>query len=254
MIIFNRLKNCIHISKIISLHLFIFFIFYSCKTININGVYVQKDYKRNELHFKKNKTFINLDKFSKTDSSYYRCCDTLSFGIYKIINNSFIELNSPKELSTFYLNLNVIENNIKKDTLYIKINNPIENNYNLNSEREIKYLIYLNSNNKDISNMLKNKIISKNSIKIPINENFEVYDIEIIIYVEPTIRIKEKNVDVINTIFYKILNKKSNSLEINIPKLTYEYINYKRLSNDYIKIISENKMIWDGKEYIKLSD
>ena len=38
---------------------------------------------------------------------------------------------------------------------------------------------------------------------------------------------------------------------INLPQLGYDYINYLRLVDDYVKIEDKKRLIWNGKEYIK---
>ena len=56
----------------------------------------------------------------------------------------------------------------------------------------------------------------------------------------------------IYTPMYKIKNEKSNVFNIDIPELTYEFITYLRLRNDFIKIIDKNTLEWDGNKYIRI--
>lgn len=50
---------------------------------------------------------------------------------------------------------------------------------------------------------------------------------------------------------YEVKNSNSNVFKINIPELSYGYLSYKRLNGDFVKIINRNKLLWDGKEYIR---
>ncbi|RBA27741.1 hypothetical protein [Flavobacterium tibetense] len=234
-------------------------LFINCKStekfngneISIHDIYYAIGDERKEIHFKEN-TFTFLDKFSGKDFSYYNCCDTLSKGSFKIINNSIIELTSINDFNSGFLDFNIKEkttNNL--DTLYIKITNPIEKKYNSKTKRELKYMLQLGTNDKELNRYFTYTEINNNLLKIPISNSFEIYDIELTIYVEPFISVKEKNINVINTFNQKIKNKKSNKIEIDVPELTYNYINFRRLKMDYIRVVSENKLIFDGIEYLK---
>jgi hypothetical protein len=221
------------------------------KEIDVYGIYSAIGDERKEIHFTEN-TFTFLDKFYGKDFSYYNCCDTLSKGSFKIINSSIIELTSTEDFNSGYLDFSIKENtNDNKDTLYIKINNPIERKYNSKTKRELKYLLQLGTNDKELNRYFTFNEINNNLLKIPISNSLEIYDIELTIYIEPFISVKEKNIDIINTFNQKIENKKSNKIEIDIPSLTYNYINFRRLKMDYIRVVSENKLILDGIEYIK---
>lgn len=216
-----------------------------------NGIFIESGGEGKELHFKED-GFTFLDKFGVKDFSYYNCCDTLSYGTFQKVNGSFLEVSSNEFFNTGYLDFNIKENvTNSRDTLYIKITNPIEDKYNIKTKRELIYSFQLGSNNKELNKYFMYTIFNQNTIKIPIPNTIEIYDIELKIYVEPYISIKEKNIDMINTTYKKLKNNQSNEIEINIPNLTYSYINFRRLKKDYIRIASEKKIIWDGVEYLK---
>ena len=239
----------------------LFFFIVGCSTsnnfsenLNIeNGVFIQKQDGRYELHIDNNK-FVFLNASKGADFSYYDCCDTISYGNWKKDKRGFIELTTPEEWDTNILNMEVVEKDLySKDTLYFIIDNPIEKRYmrTKRKNRDINYLVEIGSNNEDISEYFRYTTHAQNIIKVPITKDFEIDFVELTIYIQPDIRLKYKNVDVINTLQYNINNKRNNVFFIDIPKLDYNYISFKRLNSDYVKIVDREKLFWDGKEYIK---
>jgi hypothetical protein len=53
------------------------------------------------------------------------------------------------------------------------------------------------------------------------------------------------------TTFYKPKNPESNYFVITIPLLSYRFITYRRLEDVYAKVVSPNKIVWEGNVYIK---
>jgi len=232
----------------------------SCATYNIlpqdlKGIYTQKENKRIELHLN-DKTFVLKDNFEPTHLAIelYKCCDTITYGNWKIDNSNFLSISTPKELSTFYLNFEVDEKkDFSKDSLYFLIENPIEkfNKKNNSKNRDISYQLIISSNKSKFDNTIVKKLFSTNYITIPIDENLSIESIELVVHIDCKASIRNVETKEIYTLPYEVYNSKTNIFKISIPKLNYGYISYKRLNNDYIKIVNKSTLLWNGKEYVK---
>lgn len=215
---------------------------------DITGVYLQKDNKRIELHLNNN-TFVIKDNFKPSHLAIeeYKCCDTIAYGNWKK-ENDFLSFSSPKELSTFYLNTIIKEETVlSNDSVIFVIDNPIERSLkkeNKNS-RDLYYSIDVGTKS--------NGIISKksNSNVFKIKNVKGINKIEITIYPSIDINLRSIANKEFYTLPYEVKNTNTNIYNIDIPKLNYGYLSYKRLNNDYVKVISKDKLLWEGKEYIK---
>lgn len=231
----------------------------SCASYNfskkdIEGTYVQQEYKGIELKFDEN-TFVLKDVYKQEHLPPYDCCDTITYGNWKINKEGYIELTTPKEISTSYLNVNVIEKEVKSsDSLYIFIDNPIEK-FSKNDNRKTSKLLYqlaISSNNNNFDNRIALKKFDKNQIAIAKEDNdLKINSIEIIVYVQSDISLSNLELREVYTMPYKVNNANSNFFNINIPNLNYGYLSYKRLENDYVKIINKQKLLWNNAEFVK---
>jgi hypothetical protein len=135
---------------------------------------------------------------------------------------------------------------LSDNTITFVIDNPIEKHYKRYDEkyRELFYDIAITTSDDFIY-----ETSDKNSIKIEGSK--KVLEFEITVYPKYNIPIRNISAKEVYTIPYKVKNPKTNVFKINIPQLDYGYLSYKRLNNDYVKIIDKNKLLWDGKEYIR---
>lgn len=241
-------------NRYITFLLFAFSIFYSCapksffsEDIKLEGTFVQKDAKWIQLHFTDdNFVFINTIEPIRMTSEI--CCDTISYGKWKMDPRGLIVLNTPKKFENdFFMSMQVSEHrNYSQDSLYFIINNPIEEFYKKNNwkERNIVYKISPNSSN-----------IRYTSNKISISKvnGLELKNFIISVLVDPEIIYRLPNISVvkIDTEFYELKNPTANVFEVYIPDVSFEFLSFKRLKDDYVKIINRNKLVWDGKEYIR---
>lgn len=218
----------------------------SCTTKKIyNGHYETNRY----LIELNNGYYLIKDKFSEN----YLCCDSLSWGNYeKIKNNNFIKLTSEESILEKYIDFNVVEN-IKKssDTIYININNPIEERYKSyrDNKREIYYKIVLFSNKSHFDSKLYSQKWNQNQIKFSIPKDYKIEYFYIEIFVEDDIMLPNRIYNKFSTFDYKLQDNKSNYFEINMEDLNYNFLNFLRLNDEYLKI-DRKKIIWRGEEFL----
>ena len=86
---------------------------------------------------------IILNKKDSQKNTLFSCCDTLTLGTWQIIDNNLLALTSNKCLNDI-IERNVIERNVKNDSLVFLINNPIEKYFKENNiyqidQRDIQY-------------------------------------------------------------------------------------------------------------------
>jgi hypothetical protein len=201
-------------------------------------------------------SFLYIDTNKQEHLPNFDCCDTITYGNWKMNKDGYIELSTPEEISTSYLNIDVVEkeNKKSKDTLYFFIDNPIEK-FCKNDGRKNSKLLYqlaIFSNNNNFDNAIALKRFDKNQIAISItDDDLKINTIEITIYVESDISLKNLELREVYTMPYKIQNSNFNSFDITIPKLNYGYLSHKRLKNDYVKVVTKQKLLWNNDEFIK---
>lgn len=233
-------KNCLLIVLAVA------FLQFSCKSKNFyDGLYETNRY---QIVLNKGNYLIK-DKFSEN----YLCCDSLSWGNYeKIKNNSFIKLTSEISFLEKYIDFKVIEN-VKKssDTIYININNPIEERYisYKDNKREVYYKVVLFSNKSHFDSKLYSQKWNQNQIKFSIPKDYKIEYFYIEVFVEEDILLPNRIYNKFSTFDYKLQNIKSNYFEINMKDLNYNYLNFLRLNNEYLKI-DRKKIIWRDEEFL----
>ncbi len=244
----NRLINLIVIVSLFS----------SCTTlkylpVDLKGIYIQKGNKNIQLILNKG-TFLYVNTYNQVHAPLYNCGDTLAYGYWTIDNgHNLLILNSPEELNTSYLYMDVKEKTeLNNDSLYFFIYNPIEDHYKKYNEkyRELFYSISITSNNPGFDTWIAAKKFDKNPIRLLKPQN-SIESFSINIMPKHDISVRHVGIREIYTLGYKIINPNSNVFTIKLPQLGYNYINYLRLEEDYVKIKNKNSLIWNGKEYIK---
>ncbi|SFJ00313.1 hypothetical protein [Olleya namhaensis] len=214
----------------------------------IDGVYIQTDNRRIELHFENNSFFLK-DNFEPTHLAIqeYICCDTIAYGNWSYVDNqNFLSLSSPEELSTFYLNLDVTEKHKDSKDITFVIDNPIERSHEKKgASNELLYSISITKQN--------GEVMTKTSINriIKIEDISEISMFEIIVYPKCDIPLRDLASKEIFTIPYDVKKANTNLFNIDIPMLNYKYLSLKRLDKDYVRVKNKNILIWDGKEYVK---
>lgn len=219
---------------------------FSCKSKNFySGLYETNRYQI----LLNNGNYLIKDKFSEN----YLCCDSFSWGNYEKINNNFIKLTSEESFSEKYIDFKVVEN-VKEssDTIYININNPIEERYisYKDNRREIYYKVVLFSNKSHFDSKIYSQKWNQNQIKFSIPKDFKIEYFYIEVFVEEDILLSNRlTYNKFSTFDYKLQNNKSNYFEVNIEDLNYNFLNFLRLDNEYLKIDSK-KIIWRDEEFL----
>jgi hypothetical protein len=226
-------------------------LFFSCATNHlhlnkINGVFIHEEYKNLELHFE-NGSFTYLDTNTQKHLPTFKCCDTIAVGKYKLETENLISISSLESLNFSYLHFDTKEKqDSSKDSLVFIIDNPIEEHYKKYNEkfRELYYNIEIQYKDKYIE-----ILTDKNPVFI--KKEGVITEFEITIYPKYDIPIREVTTRKVYTLPYKVLDEQSNIFNINITNLDYEYLCYKRLNQDYIKVVNKNKLLWDGVVYTR---
>ena len=239
---------------IINLHLFLLLIA-SCSSAqysqkDMQGTYSQEGNKNIKLVFKNNK-FAYTDAYT-SDLALYTCCDTITTGIWGI-EKGLLYLSTP-QLSSSIIDAYVTEKSTPgKDTLYFYLNNPIEDFYKTNNvkARDILYKVSIDAVN---SNYFERSLLqeySSNLIKVYKPRDIKIDKFYILAY--PNSNFGGRNIATreLRTFEYQVKNEKSNVFEINVPQFNYAYLSYIRLNKDFVRIISKNKLEWDGHFYTK---
>ena len=234
-----------------------FFFLASCASYNftkddIKGTYIQEEYKGIQLKFEES-NFVLKDVYEQEHLPPYDCCDTIAIGSWKIDDRGLLSISSPEETSTFFTNMDVVEEQSSyKDTIYFTIDNPIERHYETTgNKRDISYQLAITSNKSSFDNKIALKKYDSNIIAIPVVEGLKISQFELVVYVDCGIPLKNIETREVYTLPYDVQNSRVNMFKVDIPQLDYAYLSYRRLNNDYIKIINKNKLLWDGKEYSK---
>ncbi len=224
---------------------------------DISGAFFKKGSFCEKLVFNESEFYYVNTCMSNDYIAQYICCDTLARGKYLIDKNQdLVNISSDFEITQNILNFHVkeeIDPSIK-DSVVIIFNSPI-----IDKKRFHKNLIFeVSLITKYNASYIKSdkSILSSKSVKDFDGTNDDLIGVIVIIYPKSDMLLSNFGIYKIPVFIeemYPIKNPKANKFEISIPNLTYEFIALKRLNNDYVKIENENKLIWDGKEYIKKS-
>lgn len=210
----------------------------------IHGSFVGKDTFR-ELQLKDDNTYYIINKKSK----YVYQQDTLSYGNWKI-KDGFVVINSSEKISDYQLPIVVEESNNPSDSLNFLINNPYEINFHKNNNRfrYFNYYLSLDTSNEEYNDLIK---IDTNQLIIKIKENVQIFSFYILIV--PDVINFPSNIafNYLTTKIYMLNHFKSNHFKINIPDFTLDYIGYVRYKEEYIKVLSKNRIQLRGEIFVK---
>jgi|GEM_PF-2751787 len=225
------------------------FLFISCSTTknSLKGRFETNHEIKDILDLKEN-GFV-YTRLQKTD----RTIDTIAFGDWRC-KNGVIELTSPDSVTHPLFYLEVDEFTKDNDTIYIYIDNKLEREFKKDSSnrRGIKYKITIYSNNNSFDEDSYFKEYNTNIIKLPKPDRIVIEKLEV--SVVPVTYGYSKNIELgeITSLEYYVADSNKNIFYITIPSLSSLFFKMLRLNSDYVKVIDENKLRWDGKEYIKV--
>lgn len=187
------------------------------------------------------------------------CCDTIAYGNWAIEPNGMITLSSPDYLSKS-LKVSVQEaKNEYLDTVYVRINNPIENYLSRErfARRNIQYGLGVLAGSSGIFLKQFYDPEASNFVKLYNPDKLSLVAIHVVVFAKPDysniLAPFEINQGVQNamTEIYDPQNRQANQFTITIPDLTDGYLNFRRLNRDFVKIISNKQLEWDGHIFIK---
>lgn len=223
-----------------------FLLLVSCKdkVKTLAGKYIEDSEKHEVLVFK-NENFIFINEEIQHHPTYI-CCDTLSKGKYEILSEgNFLKLKSDI-IKLDALNFDLKESfNIKnKDSVFFEFNNPVERHDNLDEQ-----LLY------KITMITSKDVISLESTSNVLRYEYvdQIEEISINIFVKSDALIQNIGIRQVNLFpyIYKLKNKNSNHFKINIPDLTFEYLNFERINGEYVRTMKDGSLIWRDKKIKK---
>lgn len=241
-------------SRVEFLIVFSFLVFSSCSSLDYSGMYISNDNQHKKLFISKN-NFTLVEQYDVEANIDYLCCDTLAFGDVKY-ERGFLSFSSTENVNSniLYSNFQEIEEE-KEDSLTIIILNPIENYYSKNNvKKDISYEINTISNDAFIDSWFSVNEFTTNKIVFKKNKDFQIEKIYLKIKIDCSNSLNQNGTVSVDIFPYKPSNLKANKIIISIPDLNFQYFAYKRLKNDYIKILNNNILLWDNEQYTRYNN
>jgi hypothetical protein len=231
----------------------IFIFMSSCVAVKFSpkdfeGTYTEEGLKGFRLTFKKNH-FAYVDTFEQTHLPPYDCCDTITYGYWEFDKPNLLKLFSDPKLD-LPLELEVNESTSSTDSIYFVINDLIEEAYKNDKRPDILYGLWIDSDSRLLSHSFVRKH-NTNRITFDNSEGGRIRKFSVTIYPKESFRGRNIGTREATTVEYTVANTTSNVFEIRIPELDKGYLTYLRLNGDYVKIISNDRLIWDNNEYTK---
>jgi hypothetical protein len=181
----------------------------------------------------------------------FTCCDTITYGDWYLMPKERLLVFDNTNYLDGYLKSNITAGIEKKyeDSIVIVVNSPLENDfYGKDRSRDIFYLLEIETEDWAYDSRMSIGY-SQNVIKLYNPNHYKVKSITL--YVKPNYNYKGRYFAErwFSTTLHELGNNANNVFEINIPDLTYPYLNYLRLKKDLIRIIDKNNLEWNGEIY-----
>lgn len=225
----------------------------------VRGTYEQEEMNNINLHFSEDLFFFQ-DNFEYTHLPAYNCSDTLAFGYWEKEEKApFIKLfTNPMQYASL-INMSVDES-VKEgvDSVYFIINNPIEDQYakyndgNENA-RQVFYTVIIESGDSRYDTEINFKNYYTNAISFGLPKTKKIKSFEITINPSKCVLGWRDNMPPhhVTTLQYEVKNANSNVFRVDIPELTFCYLSTLRLNGDFVKVLSNTQLEWDGHIYTK---
>jgi hypothetical protein len=185
--------------------------------------------------------------------------DTISYGTWNI-DKEFLVLNSAKEILGQFLHLCVKEAYVTQDSITVEITNPYEeeltkrivaaNNKAFYKTRPFYYVVNFTGNNVGFVSK-SGTIRGGNIIKYQGYNDLKISSISITIIPDNFNYPGYLSYKLVYTLPYETMNPNSNYFKINIPDFTSNYMNYRRLKGEFVKILGRDKLQWNNEIYIR---
>lgn len=189
--------------------------------------------------------------------------DTISSGEW-YIDKDFLVLNSSKRIINRTLSLKVNETFCRNsDSLYLFINAPIEKTlsvldvlspnhpYNFPGRLVNYYLEVYSRNGRNYGDISNIPFGPEARFFVGDNTAQRIDSFRILIY--PNTRSFDNTLSYseLSTIYYYPKDTLANCFNIVIPDLSIQFINYRRLVGEYVKIVSQKELMWENETFIK---
>ncbi|MEO0726105.1 MAG: hypothetical protein AAFZ63_16295 [Bacteroidota bacterium] len=231
----------------------------SCKSQlqirQFSGIFVNEEVEPKRLILDEYHKFtLEIDDPQKHLPIYF-CCDTIATGVWKVSKkSSYIVLDNTDKLDILPLSITAREEVNSADSLTFLINSPIERDIVRFGQKRQADILYSISMYYSDGSICQNPTLTNaqtNKLSISKEEQKEISYFEIEITPSPIFR--GRNIGIRNafTSSYYPKNKSSNSFEIYIDGLTYEFMTEIRLMDDILLVENFNQLIWDGKRYYR---
>ncbi len=221
----------------------------------VKGTYINTAEPNKEIFFDHG-TFVFRYNNYQTALPLYYCNDTIAYGYWsKVKNQKLLELSSEDSQFSLRSDIEVKERKNDKTQIFsFIVKSPIEvDQERFNKDvRIVEYGIELRSNCIEYQGSLINQRFPSNEFSILVPTDCSINSF--LIYVYPTDFLKgwqEQYPRVIQSFLYKIKYEGSNVFEVDLPDLTYCYVNAMRLKQDYVFLESEELLKWNGQLYKK---
>jgi hypothetical protein len=184
------------------------------------------------------------------------CCDTLTYGEVSLDRGGYLLLKSDRSLNPIFVGMTVAERtNPGSDSVEFIIRNPIESQYHkYNSEGgDLIYTLAVEAAGQASGYFKENqRPVRSNRIRFFNPKKAGITSISLTIQPQGSIFVKNLVVREMNTDTYMVRDKGANVFEITLPQLSYGFISYLRLDGDYAKILDKDRIVWKGKEFVKV--
>jgi hypothetical protein len=238
--------------------------FANCKTAKpiyksetIAGKYYQEEDNSFELILNSNSSFLyyKLPDGHRT-ASKLSTEDTIAYGHWALESKGWIVVSSPpSHLKPLKISVEETSNQ-NADTVYIKINSPLQDLLEHSFAPTIAtYAVSVLVMNAFLEQI--NPSSTSNVIKLYNPKKLPVQSISLVIYPEPhyfdnlIFGNYNEGFKAGITEIYGMKTNASNQFVINIPDLTEGYLICRKLNRDFLKIINETHVEWEGHIFIR---
>lgn len=198
---------------------------------------------QDDIMFKSDGTFLFLP--SSFDESGI---DTLSYGTWKV-DNDFIEITSDSKFFNRIFDAEVKESfSDSKDSIYVYVEDADVGSWD--AVETYPYLVFeVGFTTTDKKNRFENYFHSdviKDMAKIHVFDSLNFPEIKIQIY--PNIRNypRKINTEYAHVFSFKRASNSVNTFHVKILDFDYKYFAYNRFNKEYIKIVNQDTLLWDG--------
>ena len=220
------------------------------RNIQIQGIYCNENDNNIKFYFDEEK-FLLLNENSYTHLSLYHCSDTLALGLWEEDKKyPFIKLYTDITQSFALVDYDIEEISSSNDSITLYIKNPIED---FSMQRDVYYSIKLETGDYKFDKEVSRMYFYSNIIKLPLPSTKTIKTITVTVFP------KELNIGwrwelrprYFSTSTYKVKDFSTKQFNLNMPTLTYCYMSSYIFKGEYVKIINNRKIEWQGEIYTK---